>query len=171
MEYKPDNSYWEPIGQLKTLQYWMRTPFYPIHTMQTAEVKCYTKVHGDSKPRSVVLDKRSGKYSTGFPVDRSDTRLAPTGVSVVIASYEPHNKRQEMTILLHPVMERDGKKMKFLSTFRQEIGPCVLFKEYEGQSGTKGSGRGQVSMDALYPPAAVYGTSMDYLIIAQILAM
>ena len=74
-----------------------------------------------------------------------------------------------MTILLHPVMDpNDDRSMKFLSTFRQEIEPCVLVNE--GQSGRKGSGRGARSMDALYPLAAIYGTNMDWLIIAQILA-
>ena len=26
MEYTPRNTYWEPLDQLKTLEYWMRTP-------------------------------------------------------------------------------------------------------------------------------------------------
>jgi len=92
----------------------------------------------------------------GVSAQHRDVRLAPTGVSVILASYEPHNKRQEMSILMHPVLDKSGKSVKFLSTFRQEIGPCV--------------GKGD-DVAMLYPPAAIYGTNMDYLIIAQILAV
>ena len=38
-------------------------------------------------------------------------------------------------------------------------------------SGIKGGGRGSGKLDMLYPPAAIYGTNMDWLIIAKILAV
>ncbi len=65
-------------------------------------------------------------------------------------------------------MEADSRNVKFLSTFRQEIGPCVLVKD-PLSSGTKGGG--SLRLDMLYPPAAIYGTNMDWFIIAQILAV
>ena len=63
---------------------------------------------GDLKPHSVFRNRRSGNYDKGLTVVHSDNKLAPTGVSVIFASYEPRNKRQDMSILLHPVMEADG---------------------------------------------------------------
>ena len=147
----------------------MRTPFYPQEPSQAQEIKWYMKQQGNPKPRNVVRNRRSGKWEKGCPVDKTDIRLAPTGVSVVFASYEPHNKRQDMTILLHPVMyPADSKTIKFLSTFRQEIGPCVLVND--GSSGIKGGSRSASKLDMLYPPAAIYGTDMDWFIIAEILA-
>ncbi len=88
-------------------------------------------------------NRQTGTYTVGEFVDRRDIRVAPTGVSVVFATHATHNKRQDMPILLHPVLQ--GNDIKFLSTFRQEIGPCVLFKDPHD---------GNVTMDALYPPAA-----------------
>ena len=95
----------------------MRTPLYPIDANQAAHFQWYGKKIGDARIRGIVKDRRSGTYSFGDPIDRRDNRFAPTGVSVVFATHEPHNKRQDMSILLHPVME--GKKIKSLSTFRQ----------------------------------------------------
>ena len=39
MDYSPDNPYLEPRDQLKTLEYWMRTPFYPQDPSQASEMK------------------------------------------------------------------------------------------------------------------------------------
>jgi hypothetical protein len=97
-----------------------------------------------------AYSETDGEHEAGVPVDYSDNKLAPTGVSVIFATHEPHNKRQDMSILLHPVMDADGKKVKFLSTFRQEIGPCVQVFD-AGQSGIKGGGGPK--LDMLYPPA------------------
>jgi hypothetical protein len=166
MEYRPDSTYWEPLEQLKVLEYWMRTLLYPIDANQAAHIQWYGKKSGDPRIRGLVKERKSGNFILGDPIDRKDNRFATTGVSVVFATHEPHNKRQDMPILLHPVME--GTKIKFLSTFRQEIRPCVLFRDTDLPLGTKGSGKTKVKMDALYPPAAIYGTAVDYFIIAQI---
>ena len=168
MEYFPTSTNWEPESQLNAFEYWMRTPYYLADPNQAHELKWYMKGPGDTKPHSVFRNRKSGNSDKGLPVEVSDIKLAPTGVSVIFASYEPRNKRQDMSILLHPVMEADGETVKCLSTFRQEIGPCVLFKD-SFSSGTKGSG--SLKLDMLYPPAAIYGTNMDWLIIAKILAV
>ena len=160
MEYRPNSTYWEPLSQLKVLDYWMRTPLYSMDANYAKQIHWYGKKEHDSQIRGLAKHRQSGNYHIGPPIDRKDHRFAPAGVSVVFVTHEPHNKRQDMSILLHPVM--DGKRIKFLSTFRQEIGPCVLFADSQD---------GSVTMDALYPPAAIYGTSVDYLIIAQILAV
>ena len=131
----------------------MRTPYYPADPDQAFKLKWYMKGENDKRPRSVFRNRKSGRYEAGEPVDYSDNKLAPTGVSVIFATYEPHNKRQNMSILLHPVMEADGRNVKFLSTFRQEIGPCVLVHDSRS-SAIKGGGS---QMDMLYPPAAIYG--------------
>ena len=86
MEYFPTSPYWEPVSQLKTLEYWMRTPYYPQDPQQAHELKWYLKGPGDSKPHSVFRNRQSGKYDKGLPVDMSDIKLAPTGVSVIFAS-------------------------------------------------------------------------------------
>ncbi len=39
MEYSPTSPYWEPVSQLKALEYWMRTPFYPQEPEQAHEIK------------------------------------------------------------------------------------------------------------------------------------
>jgi hypothetical protein len=36
MEYSPNSAYWEPLGQLKTFEYWMRTPLLPRSAKQAA---------------------------------------------------------------------------------------------------------------------------------------
>ena len=109
MEYSPTSSYWESESQVQALEYWMRTPYNPADPNQAHELKWYMKGDNDRNPHSVFRNRKSGIYEKGVPVDHSDNKLAPTGVSVIFATYEPHNKRQNMSILLHPVMEADGK--------------------------------------------------------------
>ncbi len=157
MDYSPGNPYWETEDQILTLKFWMRTPFYSDNPIQAHEQRWYMKGPHDTKPCSVTRDYRTGKIVRGAPINHTDNRFAPTGVSVVFVTYEPHNKRQEMKILLHPVMDNKSPgKVKFLSTFRQEIGPCV-------QMGTDYS--------QFYPDSACYGTNMDWFIPAQICAV
>ena len=60
MEYSPTSPYWEPVSQLKTLEYWMRTPYYPQDPQQAHELKWYLKGPGDSKPHNVFRNWRSG---------------------------------------------------------------------------------------------------------------
>ena len=76
MEYFPTSTYWEPESQLKTLEYCMRTPYYPSDPNQAHELKWYMKGPGDTKP--VFRKRKPGNYDKGLPVDHSDNKLAPT---------------------------------------------------------------------------------------------
>ncbi len=96
MDYYPENPYWEPPSQIKALKYWMRTPFYSDDPYQAREQRWYMKGPQDTKPCSVTKDHRTGRIVRGVPIDHTDNRHAPTGVSVVFVTYEPHNKRQDM---------------------------------------------------------------------------
>jgi hypothetical protein len=155
MEYVPGSPYWETVAESTALSYWMRQPYVSDSAQEAQKLKWYMK-GPRGKLHGVPSDSRNHHCEMGVSAQYRDIRFAPTGVSVILASYEPHNKRQEMSILMHPVLDKSGTNVKFLSTFRQEIGPCV--------------GKGD-DIAMLYPPAAIYGTNMDYLIIAQILAV
>ena len=60
MEYFPTSPYWESESQVKALEYWMRTPYYPPDPNQAHELKWYMKGPGDSQPHSVFRNRRSG---------------------------------------------------------------------------------------------------------------
>ena len=65
MEYRPDNSYWEPLAQLKVLEYWMRTPLCSIDPNYAKQIQWYGKKENDSQIRGLAKERQSGNYFFG----------------------------------------------------------------------------------------------------------
>ncbi len=67
----------------------MRRPFYPTTPEDAQHYKWYMKDSPTGKPHGVTPKMRNMESGIGSAVNHTDTRLAPTGVSVIFASYEP----------------------------------------------------------------------------------